>query len=114
MNAKRLKPADRKAAILENALELAIAGNYQRVTRDQIAAAGGHGSPLVQHYFGTMLKLRRAVMRAAIQRKCLPVIAQGIMAKDRYALKAPVELREAALQNLIEENRKKSLQLPTA
>ena len=102
MNTTRLKPADRRARILNAALELAIAGHYLRVTRDEIAAAGGHGSPLVQHYFGSMLKLRRAVMRAAIKRECLPVIAQGILAKDRRALKAPSELRKLALQTLID------------
>lgn len=103
MNATRLKQADRRALILDNALALATTGHYLCVTRDEIAAAGGHSSALVQHRFGSMIKLRRAVMRAAIKRKCLPVIAQGVMAKDRHALKAPSELRKLALQTLIDD-----------
>ena len=103
MNTTRLDPAERKAAILANALQLAIDGHYLQVTRDEIAAAGGHGSPLVQHYFGSMLNLRRLVMLEAIKLECLPVIAQGVLAKDRHALKAPVDLRKLALQTLIDD-----------
>lgn len=71
-----------------------------RITREGIARAAGVSDALVTYHLGTMADLRRAVMREAVRAECLPVIAQGITARDRHALKAAPELRQKALASL--------------
>lgn len=97
---KRLNPALRKEQILEAAIELAIKNGYQHVTRDTIASHAGVTYSLVTHYFNTMPQLKRAIMRAAISREIVEIIAQGLASRDPQALKASDELKQRALQSL--------------
>lgn len=90
----------RRAQILAAALEISVKTGYGRVTRDQIAKALGVASSLIPYHVGTVSAMRRDIMREAVRVECLPVIAQGIAANDRHALKAPPELRARALQSL--------------
>lgn len=94
---KRLKPADRKAAILHAALDLAATQGYRRMTREAVATAASVSPALVSLYLGTMPQLQRAVMRAAVRQGVAAVVAQGLAERDPQALKAPDALkREAA------------------
>nr|WP_297388215.1 helix-turn-helix domain-containing protein [uncultured Roseateles sp.] len=93
----RLPPKDRKAAILDAALLVAADKGYARMTRDDVAGAAGVSPALVSTYFTTMAQLRRDVMRAAVKREVLPVLAQGLVARDSQALKASDDLRARAL-----------------
>jgi hypothetical protein len=43
-----------------------------------------------------MPQLQKAVMRAAVARECLKVIAQGLAIQDKHALKAPPDIKTAA------------------
>lgn len=97
MTTTRKKPAVRKDEILTVALPLAEADGYQCVTRDQIAKAAGCSGPTVQYHFGTMAQLRRDIMRQAIKRECLRVVAQGLASGDAQAVKAPEDLRRRAM-----------------
>jgi len=101
MNRKRLEPNARRAEILAAALIVAANGHYARMTRAQIAGMAGVAGPTVQHYLGTMSELREAVMREAVSRQCLVVIAQGLLAKDQHALCAPETLRRQALNTAL-------------
>jgi AcrR family transcriptional regulator len=96
----KLKPTDRKQQILTAAISLAVKDGYQKVTREAIAEAALCSPGLVSNYFNTMTQCRRAIMRAAIKDRNLTIIAQGVVAKDKDALKAPTELQEAALKSL--------------
>jgi hypothetical protein len=49
-----------------------------------------------------MPQLRRDIMRAAIRDSVLEIIAQGLVVKDSRALKAPDDLKKAAIQLLSE------------
>lgn len=95
----RLKPEDRKADILTVALRLAERDGYRNMTRDNIALAAGVSMGLINHHFGTMTKLKRTIMRAAIEKEILPIIAEGVVLKDKTALKVPDELKKRALTN---------------
>lgn len=97
---KQLKPADRRSQILVAAIERARVAGYQNVTREMIAADAQCSTGLVSKYLGTMIDLRRSVMRAAIKDGVLEIVAQGLVAKDRHALKAPDTLKQAALASL--------------
>ena len=94
---QRLKPATRRALIMEAALRVAAQNHYLKITRQQIADEANVAPTLITHYLGTMVKVRRAVMRYAVLRECLPVVAQGLTANDRHALKADQTLRDRAL-----------------
>jgi AcrR family transcriptional regulator len=100
MKQVKLEARQRVAQILAAALELAPAVGYQKLTRDAVAARLGVSPSLIPAHMGTMAEFRRALMREAVRVGCLPVIAQGLAARDRHAQKAPPELRARALQSL--------------
>lgn len=96
----KLEARQRVAQILAAALELAPKVGYQKLTREAVAQHLGIPSSLIPYHMGTMAEFRRSIMREAVRVECLPVIAQGIAANDRHALKAEPELRARALQSL--------------
>lgn len=108
MTAKQ-SATDRRAQILGAAVNLAAKRGYQNITRDEIAAAAGVSAGLVSKYFSTMPQLKRDVIRFAVRAATkgepgvpdmLAIVAQGIALNDRQALKAPDDVRKAALAAL--------------
>lgn len=97
---KRMIPADRKASILEAAIDAAKKQTFSGLRLHHIATAADCSNALVVSHFGTMTKMRRAVMRAAIQREILPLIAQGVATGDPTATKANKALKDKALASL--------------
>lgn len=97
----KLQARERVAQILKAALDVCSkTTTYARVTREQIAEKAGIPPTLITYHCGTMADLRRNIMREAVRVECLPVIAQGLAARDRHAMKAPEELRARALHSL--------------
>jgi len=96
----RLPPDERRAELLDVALNLAKRKGYLNLTRDGLALAAKCSQGLVTKRFGTMEKLRKEVMRAAVARGVLEVVAQGIAAKDPVAMRAPSELKAQAAGTL--------------
>lgn len=96
MTNKRLPPTERSAQLLDVALALAERHGLANIRRDQIAEAAGVSQGLVTERLGTMIEMRRAVMRAAVKRECLAVIAEGLATRDKYARRASPELRQRA------------------
>jgi len=96
----KLKPSDRIAQILSAALVVASKVGYARLTREDIAKRADVPASLISYHLGTMPALRRKIMREAIRTECLPVVAQGLAIRDRFALKAPADLRARAVASL--------------
>ncbi len=96
VNKSRANPELRRDQILGVALEQAKTVGYHKVTRDSIAEGAGVSMGLVTRYFGTMVQLKRAVMRAAIARSVPEVVAQGLANGDPQARKASPELKALA------------------
>lgn len=96
----RMKPEVRREYILGVALDLAEVKHYLKITRFQLAEQCDISEGLVTHYFGTMTKLRRDIIRHAIKERRLPIIAQGLTSNDPHARKAPPELQREALNNV--------------
>ena len=94
----RADPTLRKDQILNVALDLAKGHGYHKITREAVAYHANVSAGLVSRYFNTMKQLRRAVMRAAIHREIPEIVAQGIANNDDHAKKAPVELKQKALE----------------
>ncbi len=91
---------DRKTQIINAAVSEAKAHGYRKLTRAGVAARIGISEALVSHHTGTMVSLKRDVMRAAIRDGILSIIAEGLADKDKQARKAPEELRIAAANHL--------------
>ena len=95
-----MKPDDRKVELFEHALDISSSTGYMQLTRKAIADRSQVSEGLVTHYFGTMENLRRDIMRAAIKRELLPILAQGLAMRDKHALKAPAELQKKAATSI--------------
>lgn len=98
---KTRRPHQRKQEILEAALALSRTRGYLNVTRKEIAFRALCSEAAVSAHFGTMKKLRRAIMSAAISRGELAIISQGLAAGDSKAQSACQEVKKAAVATLL-------------
>lgn len=96
----RLPKAERRAELLDAALHIAERIGADKVTHDLVAQHAEVTRTLVIHYFGTAPQLRRDIMRAAVKRRLVSIVARGIALRDSHALKADEALREQALAYL--------------
>lgn len=96
----RLAPEIRVEQILAAALNVAKVVGYANVTREEAAHEAGVSPALISVRLGTMINFRRKLMRYAVRVECLPVIAQGLAARDSHAQKASPELKQRALATL--------------
>lgn len=97
---KRANPSLRRVQILSAAIDIATEVGLPNVTRGAVARQASVADSLVSYYFPSMRKLRESVMRAAVSRKLLPIIAEGLMRKDPIALSASANLRKKAARSL--------------
>lgn len=97
---KRLPPNDRRALVLEAALTTAERSGYNRMTREGIAKRAGVSPSLVSLYLGTMPTLRHTVMREAVKREIVPIVATGLADGNREAHRAGPALRALAAAHL--------------
>jgi len=103
MNAptNRMLPTEREAAILAAATRVAERLGYNRCTRKDIATEAGISPGLVSKRLGTMVEMRRKLMRTAVKDRNLKIIAQGLLVRDPHAMKADETLRKLAAQTLV-------------
>lgn len=102
---QRMKPKDRKEHILQAALDVARKRGFNKMDREAIARQAGVSPALITQYYTTMTQMRRAVMRAAVKREVVEIIAYGLGARDKHAMKAPAELKQRAIDWLSEVQR---------
>ena len=98
---ERLTREARKEQLMSAALTQAVKLGYQRVTLCAVAEAAGVATSLVTYYFNTMTQLRRAIMRTAVKREILEIIAQGLANGDANASAAPEAIKRRALNTLM-------------
>lgn len=94
-------PALRKHEILQSAVTLALQIGYKTITRHLVARESGISDGLINVYYKTMDDLRRAVMHYAIEHRLVPIVAQGIVARDSVALRADAELKKQVADYMI-------------
>lgn len=97
----RLPKAERRAELLDAALHIAERIGADKVTHDLVAQHAEVTRTLVIHYFGTAPQLRRDIMRAAVKRRLVPIVARGIALRDSHALKADEALRAECAAHLM-------------
>lgn len=84
--------------ILEAAIKIANKPNgLSKLTRESVAFRANCSPALVSHYYGTMDRLRAAVIAQAVARELLPIIVQTIITGDKTV---PLELKYKALASL--------------
>ena len=96
----RYLPDVRRRKILDAAIKEAHNVGYQRFTREAVAARADCVPGLIGHYFKSIEDLRREVMRVAVKRAYLRIVAQGIGNRDPVALKAPASVKRQAIEIL--------------
>lgn len=92
----KMTAEDRTEHLLDVAVDLAEKIGFDNLTRDGIATAAGVSFCLVTFRLGHTAELRRNVMRRALKRQSLPVIAQGLARNDKVAAKASSDLKQRA------------------
>lgn len=97
---KRMTKDDRKTQILEAAIVAANAKGFASVRLHHIAEQAQCSTSLVMSHYATMPQVRRAIMRAAIKRELLGIIANGYVTGDPTAKKISSELKIKALASL--------------
>jgi len=93
----RMKPESRKAIILTAALAAAEELGLYCLTRAEVARRAGCSTGLVSFYFED---LEGEVVRAAIAREVLPVVAFAVVTKHPAAWGCPAGLAERAVRLL--------------
>lgn len=86
----------RHQAILDCALALAEKHGFRNVRRDAVAAAADVATGTVSHHYKTIGNLQDEIMRAAIKRENVAVLAQGLAENHALAKAAPRALRQKA------------------
>ena len=71
----RLDPKDRTNELLDVALQIAERTGWRNLTHASVAAAAGVSNGLVVARLGTKQEMLRAVMRRAVNRGVVPVVA---------------------------------------
>lgn len=94
---RREQPIVRKEEILNAAIDLASKIGYQSITRKKVAENADISLALINQYFSTMTQLKKAVMKTAIEREIVTIIAQGISLGDTQTKTIKKELREKVL-----------------
>ena len=90
----------RRKEILNAAIELAVKLGYQQITRELVANKAKTSIALVTWYFDNMSNLKSEIMKAAISRENLPLIAQGLSLGDSHAQSINKELRNKVIEYL--------------
>ncbi len=99
---RRMTADKRRDQILDAALEMVSQDGIQNLRRQELTEHLGISKNLINHHFGDMDALREEIVRLAVERRHLRVIGFAIAAGYATALDADDDLKEAALQSLIE------------
>ncbi len=102
MTQTRLKPEVRREEILASALSLAAVRGYVNITQECIADSAGLSASAIHYHFGTMDRLRCELMQYAVRVGNAVVVAQGLVARDKYAMRADDQLKKEAMDAILE------------
>lgn len=84
----------RNSAILEAAIELAKTEGYDWITRDAVARAAGVSTGSVHNAYGNFVELKREVIRQAVARGIVPIVAKALADQHPLAQSASPALRQ--------------------
>lgn len=99
---KRVSPQLRRKHVIDVAINLAKTKGYNSITRGEVATGANVSPGLVSHYFVSTNALRELILKTAIKREVLEIVAQGLVVEDPIAVNAPKELKYKAVAYLAE------------
>jgi AcrR family transcriptional regulator len=97
---ERKEPAERKQELLEVAIHLAKEVGYSHITRNEVARRAGVAYGLVTLYFKTIENLKRLVVKEAIKREIVQILAQALARKETLTRKLNPDLLEKVIRHL--------------
>lgn len=89
--------AQRNSRVLDAACDVALEAGLAGITRERVASVAGVSVGSVSKAFGVMERLRDEVVRVAIARPILPVLAQALASGHPLAKSAPDDVKRQAL-----------------
>jgi len=102
---RQIDQVQRRKDILENAAILASDMGLMNIRREHISERMGIADGLIAKPFGSMHKLRVALVVYAVENKILPIVAEGLSSRDesikKAAQKAKDSLKRAVIESLI-------------
>lgn len=87
---------NRDARILSVAIDLAKEHGYQWITRKQVSEGADVAAGTINNAYGDMVGLKRAVLRAAVERGIIEIVAQGLADGHAIAREAPADIKARA------------------
>jgi hypothetical protein len=96
-----LKPDERCRQFLDAGLPLAEVHGYRNVTREMVAARIGCSPSLLSKYWSAS-EWHSELLNRAVNDGNLSVIAQGLVHRHPIAIAAPMSLKQAAANALLE------------
>lgn len=93
----------RAEQIMEAAVAVAQSEGFANLTRAAVAERARCSTALVNHYWGDFRLLRDHVMKVAVERELLAIIAQGMLDKHPAAMDADRGLQERAAQHILHD-----------
>lgn len=89
-----------KTAMIDAALKRAEAVGFANLTRNEVADACGISPALVSGRFGTFTEMKRDILRAAVKKESLGVIAYALAVGHPICKKISPELKARASAHL--------------
>lgn len=104
----RADPEIRQQQLLEAAIYVAKTEGWSKLTRAKVAAKAQVAASLINFYFGDKDEFRTSVMKAAVERNIVSVVAEGLLYLNPAALDAPAPIKNRAKEYM----QKHDLKLP--
>lgn len=91
---------DRNRIVMDAAIQLAKTEGYQFLTREAVAREAKVSTGTVSNAYGNVRELKRAVLREAVEKEIVEIIAQGMA--DRHPIVAGISLslRQKAAEHI--------------
>lgn len=97
---ERKEPTERKQELLEVAIQLAKEEGYSHITRNEIARRASVAYGLVTSYFKSIDNLKKLVVKEAIKKEIVQIVAQALARKEPLTRKLDPSLREKVIRYL--------------
>lgn len=97
----RMHPLARKEQILNTAIDVAIEYGLRQLTRRAIANKMQCASALINHYFDNIENLRQIVLRTAIEKEIIPILAENYIGWGKETSELPPQLKQKVIKYLI-------------
>ena len=96
----RMPPEDRKIQLRKAALEVAKIIGYRATTRQLIAEHAKVSGALVPFHLGDADTMRKTILHDGCEEGCINLIVEGVLDKDRVAIKAAQKHKDAIIKVL--------------